>query len=158
MHCRSLYESSPRVHLDQETSKEAMIAIQAFLKKYPKSKYSEEVQRIFVGLDEKLNKKYFDSAKLYYKIRKYKSAVISLDNYRKKYPDSKYNEEAQFLRIDSQYNYARKSIEERKKERFYEAINLYQEFVDRYPDSIYQVEAEKIYESCLKEIEEYNQS
>ncbi len=158
MHCRSLYESSPRNDLDQSTTTDAMASIQAFLKKYPKSKFADEVQNIYQGLDKKLNKKYFESAKLYYKIKKYKSAVISLDNYRKKFPDSQYNEEAQFLRIDSQYNYAKKSIDEKKSERFYEAINLYQDFVDRFPNSIYQEEAEKIYNNCLEEIEEFNQS
>ncbi|QNL22608.1 outer membrane protein assembly factor BamD [Hyphobacterium sp. CCMP332] len=158
MHCRSLYESSPRDDLDQSTTKDAMQAIQSFLKKYPKSEFADEVQRIYGGLDKKLNKKYFESAKLYHKIRKYKSAVVSLENYRKKYPDSQYNEEAQYLRIDAQYNYAKKSIESKKKERFYETISLYQEFVDKYPASQYLGEAEKIYENCLKEIEDYNQS
>ncbi len=158
MHCRSLFESSPKDELDQSTTKDAMLAIQSFLKKYPKSEFAEEVQTIYTGLDKKLNKKYYNSAKLYHKIRKYKSAVVSLENYRKKYPDSQYNEEAQFLRVDSQYHYAKKSIEAKKKERFYEAINLYQEFVDKYPNSEYLEEAEKIYENCLKEIEDNNQS
>ena len=158
MHCRSLYEQSPRDDLDQRTTEEAMAAIQSFLKKYPKSKFADEVQNIYRGLSSKLNKKYFASAKLYYKIRKYKSAVIALENYRKKFPDSPYNEEAQYLRIDAQYNYARKSIEEKQQERYYEAIELYQDFVDRYPTSIYLNDAEKIYESCLEKIQEFNQS
>jgi outer membrane protein assembly factor BamD len=158
MHCRSLYESSPRDDLDQSTTTDAMVSIQSFLKKYPKSEYADEVQNIFTKLDAKLNKKYFDGARLYYKIRKYKSAVIALENYRKKYPDSPYNEEAQYLRIDSQYHYAKKSIDSKQKERFYEAIDLYQDFVDRYPQSQYLEDAEKIYENCLEEIEEFNQS
>ena len=158
MHCRSLYEQSPRDDLDQSNSKEAMTAIQAFLKKYPLTEYSQEVQKIYVGLEKKLNRKHFENAKLYHKIRKYKSAVVALDNYRKQYPDSEFNEEAQYLRIDSQYHYAKKSIESKQKERFYEAINLYQEFVDRYPESGYLPDAEKIYENCLEEIEDYNNS
>lgn len=158
MHCRSLYESSPRDDLDQTTTQDAMASIQGFLKKYPKSEYSDEVSGIYNSLSLKLNKKYFESAKLYHKIRRYKSAVISLENYRKKFPDSPYNEEAQFLRIDSQYNYAKKSVEYRQKERYYEAINLYQDFVDKYPDSDFIPDAEKIYDSCLKEIEEINNS
>jgi outer membrane protein assembly factor BamD len=157
MHCRSLYESSPRANLDQSTTKEGMEAIQSFLKKYPKSEYSDEVSNIYIGLSAKLNKKYFQSAKLYHRIRKYKSAVISLENYRKQFPDSPYNEEAQFLRIDAQFHYAKKSVEERQQERYYEAITLYQDFIDKYPGSTYLPEAEKIYDSCLEELEEFNQ-
>lgn len=156
MHCRSLYESSPSDELDQSTTKEGMDAIQSFLKKYPKSEYADEVQNIYKGLSMKLNKKYFDSARLYYKIRRYKSAVVALENYRRRFPDSPFNEEAQFLRIDAQYNYAKKSIETKQKERYYEAIELYQAFVDRYPESSFLAEAEKIYDNCLEEIEEFN--
>ena len=43
--------------------------------------------------------KNFDNAKQYYKTRNYKSAIIALENFKKDFPDSKFNDQGMFLKI-----------------------------------------------------------
>lgn len=152
MHCRSLFEISAPEELDQANTSDAIESIQSFLKRFPDSKYRDQVNSYSAGLSAKLNLKHFDSAKLYFKIRRYRSAVVALDNYRKDYPDSPYLDHAAFLRFSSQYEYAKRSIRTKQEERYYEAIEYYENFVDKYPDSEYVKEAENIYEHCINRI------
>jgi outer membrane protein assembly factor BamD len=60
------------------------------------------------------------------------------------YPDTKYAEEMEFLTIKAQYLYAKSSIEYKQEERFTAAINDYQQFKDKYPNSRYLAEAAQL--------------
>ena len=58
-----------------------------------------------------------------------------------------------FLRIEATFKVAQKSIPSKQKERYHEVIELYEKFVDRYPDSKYLNMAEKYYSSALNSLE-----
>ena len=45
MECRSLYEMSSPSSLDQSNSEEALNSIQGFMRRYPSSKYMEQIQQ-----------------------------------------------------------------------------------------------------------------
>ena len=40
-----------------------------------------------------------------------------------------------FLRLTAQYAWAQESVESKQRERFLEAVNFYQQFIDTYPKS-----------------------
>ncbi|GAB2549365.1 outer membrane protein assembly factor BamD [Rufibacter soli] len=158
MNARSLTNESPSYNLDQQSTAQAMSALQEFMRRYPQSKYMAEANKIYDELSGKVEVKAFNNAKQYYKLTNYdpqyyKAAVVALENFRKSFPSSLYNEEAAFLRIDAQYNYARESIESKQQERYQEVVSFYQGFIDTYPKSKFSRSAEQIYETTLQELE-----
>ncbi len=52
-------------------------------------------------LQEKLVEKSYLSARLYYDLKQYRAATVSLANSLKEYPDTKYREELMFLKLDA---------------------------------------------------------
>lgn len=158
MYAYSLYKDTPQFNLDQSNTLTATSALQDFVNTYPDSKYRDECTKIILELRGKLERKAYEKAKLYYKtsgfnIASYKSAVISINNFQREFPDSEYNEELAFLKVDAEYSLANNSLETKQKERYQEAIGYYQAFIDKYPNSKYLKQAERMYESSQKEIE-----
>ncbi|QJW90070.1 outer membrane protein assembly factor BamD [Spirosoma taeanense] len=158
MYAYSLYKDTPQFNLDQSNTLTATAALQDFINAYPDSQYRDECTKLILDLRQKLERKAYEKAKLYYRtsgfnIASYKSSVIAINNFQKEFPDSEYNEELAFLKVDAEYSLAQNSLETKQKERYQEAIGYYQAFVDKYPNSKYLKQAEKMYESSQKEIE-----
>ncbi|MCS6822045.1 MAG: outer membrane protein assembly factor BamD [Microscillaceae bacterium] len=152
MYARCMYEDTPEYNLDQTNTTSAIAAAQNFLNVYPQSKYAADCNKFIKDLREKLERKAYENAKLYYKIGYLHAAVIAFGNFKNSFPDSDYNEECAFLKLQAQYDYARLSTERKQKERYNEAINFYLNFIDTYPNSKYLKQAEKIYNSALSKI------
>lgn len=152
MYCYSLYMSSPPLHLDQANTVTAIDAFQDFINRYPKSPYAQQAAGAIVSLRAKLETKAFKNAKLYQQLERYKSAVIAYDNFQKDYPDSRYQEEAAFRKLESQYQLAQNSYIDKKRERFTEVVRLYQAFVDKYPKSIFLKQAENIFDNTQRHL------
>jgi outer membrane protein assembly factor BamD len=108
---------------------------------------------MFDDLSAKLDLKSFESARLYYKLRYYRSAVVAFTNFLRENPSSPYSEQASYLRIDAQYRFALESVPDKQQERFMEAVDYYQGFIDQYPDSRYLRSAEQVYTSTQSELE-----
>lgn len=158
MYAYSLYKDTPAFNLDQSNTLTATSALQDFINTYPDSKYKEEGTKLILDLRGKLERKAYEKARLYYKtsgfnIASYKSAVISINNFQKDFPDSEYNEELAFLKVDAEFSLAQNSLETKQKERYQEAIVYYQAFVDKYPNSRFLKQSEKMYDTSQKEIE-----
>jgi outer membrane protein assembly factor BamD len=151
----SLYKQSPAYNLEQSSSIEAIIALQTFLNRYPNSKHRAEAIDIQAELRLKLEKKAFENAKLYYTIggRSLNSALIALDNFRKDYPDAQLAEEASLLLIQASYKYAKESIPSKQKERYYDCIEHYEEFIDTFPGSKYLKEIQNYYSDSITQVE-----
>jgi outer membrane protein assembly factor BamD len=152
MYAYSLYLSSPGPNLDQTESINAMASMQDFLNRYPASSYREKATEIVFAIQVKLEKKGFDNAKHYYRVRSYKAAITALQNFAKNFPDSKYLEESEFLVIDAQYRLALQSITIKQKERFQNVVDYYKVFVDKYPNSERLRDAEKMYADSLEQL------
>ncbi|MBJ6116881.1 outer membrane protein assembly factor BamD [Pontibacter sp. BT310] len=153
MQVKSSYNQSPDYEQDQASTLIAMESVQEFMIRYPESEYTEEANKILENLSIKLDRKAFDSAKLYYKIRYYKAAVVALDNFIKEYPSSPYAEEAAYMKIESQYEYAKESVPSKQEERYYEVVDFYQTFADQYPESEFMRSANQFYDNTLAELE-----
>ena len=152
MHAYSLYLQSPAYQLDQTVTYEAAAAMQNFINKYPSSEFAFDADKIIDEMQRKLEKKAYEQCRLYYKIRKYKAALVVYDNFKDDYPDSGYQEEVAYLKIKTSYDYAKASIRSKQKERYRNTINAYEVFVDKYPSSEYLKEIEKIYKDSIEEM------
>ena len=152
MHAYSLYRDSPLYNLDQTSTKEAIEAMQLFLNRNPSSEYLAQATDIITELQVKLETKSYENAKQYHKMGLHKSAIVAFKNFSIDFPDSDFNEELTFLKLDSQYQLALLSIPSKQEERFREAIETYQEFIEDYPDSQYLKQAGKMYEDSIATI------
>ncbi|TAE23395.1 MAG: outer membrane protein assembly factor BamD [Cytophagales bacterium] len=158
MYALSQYKDTPKYNLDQSNTVVATSALQDFVNAYPQSEFRDECTNMILELRRRLEQKAYEKAKLYHKtsgfnIASLKSSVVSIDNFQKEFPDSQYNEELAYLKVDAQYNYALNSLEIKQKERFAEAVAFYQALIDKYPQSKYLKQAEKMYETSVKEVE-----
>jgi outer membrane protein assembly factor BamD len=152
MYAYSLYLSSPGPSLDQTESINAMSSMQDFLNRYTASTYREKATDVISAIQIKLEKKGFENAKQYYRVRSYKAAIIALDNFTKNFPDSKFLEEAYYLSIESQYRLAAQSFVDKQKERYQNVVDQYKTFIDKYPNSNRLRDAEKLYSESLDQL------
>lgn len=146
------YLESPTYSLDQENTIKAIESLQLFINLYPKSERVEEASKLITNLRDKLETKSYANAKLFLDIGDYKSAVIAFRNSERDFPDTKYAEEMAFLTIKAQALYAKASFEIKQEERYNETIQMYNEFAQNYPSSIYLKEAEQIKKTSEKAI------
>lgn len=153
MYAYSLYMDSPVFSLDQTSTRDAIDALQAYINRNPESEFLKEANDIIIELQIKLETKAYENAKEYYKIGLLKSAKVAFENFSRDYPDSKYNEELKYLKIEAIFKVAQKSIPSKQKKRYKEVIELYEQFVDRYPKSVYQNQAERFYNSAINQLE-----
>ena len=152
MYAYSLYLASPDPNLDQSSSIEAMAAMQEFLNRYRSSKFGEQANDIILITQAKLERKGFDNAYQYYKMRQYKAAIVALNNFKNNFPDSKYIEEAYYLVVDAEFKLAEQSIPSKQSERYKAVIDHYKEFLDKYPNSKFLKDAEKLYSESLVKV------
>lgn len=152
MHCYSLFSDSPPLHLDQNSTSTAIDAFQDFINRYPSSNYAKQAASIILDMRAKLETKAFQNAKLYHDLERYKSAVIAYENFQKDFPDSQYQEEASFRRVEAQYDLARNSYFDKKKERFTLVLEYYQFLLDKYPNSNYLKQAQNFFENSQKQL------
>jgi len=158
MYAYSLYQDSPDYNLDQTSTVNAINAMQSYINRYPYSEFAEDANAIIYELQEKLAKKTFENARQYYKLRSYRAAVVAFEEFMNGFPDSRMAEEAFYLMIDSQYQYARQSVRAKEIERLNEVLEMYNRFTNYYPESEYSKQVNSIYEDSIKELEQLNNS
>jgi outer membrane protein assembly factor BamD len=152
MYAYSLFVSSPGSNLDQKESIEAMNAMQNFINQYPESSFREKAVDVITLTQQKLELKGYDNAKQYLKLRQYKAAIISFDNFKKSFPDSQFLDELAYLKVVSQHRFATQSFVNLQSERFTLVIEYYKELIDNFPESKYLKEAEKLYADSLDKV------
>ena len=101
-------------------------------------------------MEEKLVQKAYMGARLYYELGAYNSAIIALRNCLTQFPDTKYREEILFMILESNYNIAANSIEEKKLDRFQSTVDEYYSFIGEFPSGSYSAEAQKIYDTSMR--------
>ncbi|TXF91394.1 outer membrane protein assembly factor BamD [Neolewinella aurantiaca] len=152
----SNYELSPVYRLDQSYSVKAIEGFEEFANRYPNSERVSEANLLIDEMRAKMEKKDFESAKLYVDLSRFESAQRSFENVLKDYPETARAEEIRFLMAKSQYEYARQSYVTRQQERFEKAVDLTNSFLERYDTSEYRDELQDILtksQAKLKELE-----
>ncbi len=152
MHAFSLYQSSPNPNLDQTSSIQAMAAMQQFINRFPNSEFRDRGVEVIQTTQQKLERKGFENARQYYRMKYYKAAIVALNNFKDNFPDSKYIEEAYYLVILSEYKLAEQSLISKQAERYKSVVDYYLEFLDRYPESEFLRDAQKMYGDSLEKV------
>ena len=148
-----LMMNSPDYYLDQSESYKAIDEFQLFLSKYPNSFLVDSCNNMVANLRARLERKSFEKGKLYFRMEKFRSAIIALNTTILEFPDTQYKEEVLYLILKSNYLFAINSVLSKKVERFEESIKSYYTFVDSFKNSKFANEAESFYLSSLKELE-----
>jgi outer membrane protein assembly factor BamD len=149
------YLDSPDARLDQQSTANAINALQEFLDVYPESERVPDANKLLDELKNKLAYKAYLNSKLYYNLgnylgNNYESAVISAQNALKNYPSTTYREELSMLVLESKYQQALQSVEERKMDRYRNAIDEYYNFINEFPDGKFRKQADKIFSESKK--------
>lgn len=152
MHAFSLFQSSPNPNLDQTSSIESMAAMQEYINRYPSSAFRDRAIEVILSTQVKLEKKGFENARQYYRMKYYTAAIVAMNNFKQNFPDSKYIEEAYYLVILAEYKLAQQSYPSKQPERYRAVVDHYKEFLDRYPNSNFLKEAEKFYAESLDKV------
>jgi len=152
LRAKSLFRDSPSYELDQTNTVTALETIQDFLNNYPQSQFRADADNMSQELQKKLESKAFNSAKLYYSLRYNQAAVTALTNFNVQFPGSVFAEQADYLRLVAQYEWARESIETKQRERFTDAVTIYQHFIDTYPQSKNLSAAQRMYDDSRAEL------
>ncbi len=152
LNCYCYYLNSPRPELDQESTDQALDALQLFELKYPQSTRINECNRLIQDLRERLMTKDYINSKLYFDLGYYKAAVITIRNSLTRYPDSKYREDLMYLLFMSNYLFAENSVLSKQKERYQNALDDYYSFVAEFPKTKYATEVQKAYKNLAEQL------
>ncbi|PWG05161.1 outer membrane protein assembly factor BamD [Polaribacter aquimarinus] len=141
--------AAPVFSKDPTDTNKALEAFQTFINTYPNSDKIEEANKHYQELRYKLQKKYFEIAKTYYRtadydLRNYKAAIQAFDNLLSDYLGSEFKEEALFYRLKAAHDFVIKSTTRRKPERADDAVEAYDKLKRNFPDSKYMEEANKM--------------
>ena len=147
------YMDSPPSSLEQTNTTKAIRDLQSFVNKYPNSERIAKCNELIDELRDKLSRKDFNIAKMYFHIESYSAASIAFNNLIKDYPDTQYKEEAMYYLVRNYYEYASRSTEARKKERYFSAIEAHLKLKENFPNSSFLKETENISKSAERQIE-----
>ena len=145
-----LYRATLRYELDQTPTYKAIDEISQYILEYPDTEHMQECREVLVELNERLDRKAYESAKLYYKMEDYLASRVALRNVIKEDADNMYREDILYLIAMSSYKYASLSVPSKQRERYLTFVDDYLNFISEMPDSHYRKELENIYGKVQK--------
>jgi len=152
MSAYSNYIQSPNFRLEQSTTITAIEEFQLFVNLFPTSIRVKECNSLIDELRRKQEEKAFAEGELYFNLRQYQSAVISFDNLLRDYPESPDAERVRYLTANSKYLLSKNSIVDKREERFNEAIERCNDFLEKYPSGKYSKEIKEIRKDSQEQI------
>ena len=152
---KALYLDTPEPRLDQSGTYSAIQQLQMFMEYFPQSSKKEEAQNMIFALQDKLVMKEYLSAKLYYNMgnylgNNYQACVITAQNALKDYPYTNLREDLSILILRAKYELAVYSVEDRRAERYREAVDECYAFKNEFPESKYMKEVDRIFKEAQK--------
>ena len=141
-----------RYELDQTPTYKAINEISSYILEFPDNTHMRECRDMLVDLNERLDKKAYESAKLYYKMEDYLASRIAFKNVLKDDAENMYREDILYYIAMSSYKYAYQSVPAKQKERYLSFIDDYLNFIGELPDSHYRKELDSIYKKAQKAI------
>ena len=140
-----LFRQTLRYELDQTPTYKALSAISEYLVEFPSSSHVQTCRDMLVDLNERLDRKAYEAAKLYYKMEDYLAARVAFRNVLKEDSENIYREDILYYIAISSYKYASLSVPEKQKERYLTFVDDYFNFVGELPDSHYRRELDVVY-------------
>lgn len=145
-----LYRSTLRYELDQTPTYTAIAAISEYVSEYPENAHMDECRDMLADLNERLDRKAFEGARLYYKMEDYLASHVAFKNILKDDSENIYREEILYYMSMSSYKYALLSVQVKQKERYMTFADDYLNFVSEYPDSEHRKELDGLYRKVQK--------
>ena len=147
-----LYRQTLRYELDQSPTYKALNAIAEYLNEFPRTPHLDDCADMISDLNDRLDLKAFEAAKLYYKMEDYKASGVAFKNILKDDAENIYREDILYYAAMSSYKYANLSVAEKQQERFLVFIDDYYNFIGEFPDSAYRQELDRLFRK-VKNIE-----
>ena len=145
-----LYRQTLRYELDQTPTYKAINEISAYILEYPSNVHMQECRDMLVELNERLDKKAYEAAKLYYKMEDYLASRVAFKNVLKDDAENMYREDILYYIAMSSYKYAHQSVPEKQKERYLAFVDDYLNFIGEIPESQYRRELDSVYQRAQK--------
>lgn len=147
-----LYRATLRYELDQTPTYTAMRAISAYMIDNPDGPNDEICRHMLQDLGDRLDKKAFENARLYYTMEDYKASRVAFKNILRDDAENIYREDILYYAAMSSYNYAFNSVPSKQKERYLTFVDDYLNFVGEYPESHYRPELDALYDKVREKI------
>lgn len=135
MQAKMNYTLSADYDFDQKETKRAIDKLQVYLTLYPNGRFAEEAENMLAEMERKLELKAFHTAETFYRIGRYRAAVVLYGDFLTYATQADLREEAAFKRAMAAFLMAEQSIQEKQLPRFSEAEGFYRTFVKEYPNS-----------------------
>lgn len=147
-----LFRQTLRYELDQAPTYRALQEIAQFQLEYPNSEHYETCNQMRKELNDRLDTKAYEAARLYYKMEDYLASRVALRNVLKDNAENIYREDILYYIAMSSYKYANLSVRAKQKERYLIFIDDYLNFIGEYPESNYRKELETLNRRAQKAI------
>lgn len=151
-----LYMQTLRYELDQTPTYKAMNVISEYILDYPESDRLASCRDMLTDLNERLDRKAYEAAKLYYKMEDYLASRVAFRNVLKDDADNIFREDILYYVAMSSYKYALLSVPQKQKERYLVFIDDYLNFVGENPMSPYKKELDVVYRKAQKALGRYS--
>ena len=145
-----MYRSTLRWELDQTPTYAAMAAISEYILEFPSNTHMRECRDMLVDLGERLDRKAYEAAKLYYKMEDYLASRVAFRNVLKDDAENIYREDILYYIAMSSYNYAHLSVPSKQRERYLTFVDDYYNFIGELPESHYRKELDNVYHKVQK--------
>ncbi len=137
------YQLSPRYKLDQQHTRTAIEKFRLYNSRYPNSDRAEEIAQYITDMRSKLAKKLYHAADLYMRTDSYEAAITYYDLTIDKYPESIWAQRSLVDKINAYNVYAGRSVPSKQQERYQNAVEAYETFIQLFPNGEYRQEAEE---------------
>ena len=107
-------------------------------------------------LNNRLDKKAYENALLYYRMEDYKAARVAFKNILKDDAENVYREEILYYIAKSSYKFAQLSVESKQKERYLTFVDDYYNFIGENPDSPFKREMDVLFRRSQKALGRYS--
>ncbi len=145
-----LYRETLRYELDQQPTYRAMTEISEYMLDFPDNPHMQTCKEMLLDLGERLDRKAYEAARLYYKMEDYLASRVAFRNVLKEDAENIYREDILYYIAMSSYNYAHNSVPAKQKERYLTFIDDYYNFIGEIPESKYRKELDNSYRKAQK--------
>ena len=151
------YYLSPEPSRDQTQTAKAIVTLNTFIERYPNSERVEPFRQIIEELTARLHEKNFLNAYTYFKVQRYKSAVVAFKNALKNYDNTTYREQIMYYIVVSNYRLAHNSVVEKQADRYLAMLDSYYSFIEEFADSKYKKELDRYFKEAKDFIDKNKQ-
>jgi outer membrane protein assembly factor BamD len=129
----SYYRITPRYNLDQTNGRQALELFDLFISRYPNSAFAADAMEYIDDLRHRQARKLFGAADLYMRMRQYNAAAIYYGLILDRFPETRWAERGLVEQINAYIIFADNSVIERQPERYQQAIDAYQRYIQVFP-------------------------